>query len=99
MAVWGVEPMVDMCQSPGGLTAVLYGSWQCHGAEEALGIIRLACSNTLSVRLCRLGSASPRLTFWSLLGGEGIQLEGLMHGPRSLEPLEAEESFVFLCHC
>jgi hypothetical protein len=61
----------------------LSGPRQCRGAEEALGVVRLACSNTLSVRLCRLGSASSRRTFWSLLGGEGGRLEGLTRGPRS----------------
>jgi hypothetical protein len=37
---------------------VLYGLWRCCGAEEALGIVRLLCSDTLRVRLCRLGLAS-----------------------------------------
>jgi hypothetical protein len=41
-----------------GLAAVLCGLWQYHGAKEALGIIWLLCSNTLRVRLCRLGPAS-----------------------------------------
>ena len=40
----------------------------CCGAKEALGAIWLLCSDTLRVWLCRLGLASPRWTFWSLLG-------------------------------
>jgi hypothetical protein len=56
---------------------VLCGPWQCRGAEEALGTIRLLCSDTLRVRLCRLGPASPRWAFWSLLGGEEGRLQGL----------------------
>jgi hypothetical protein len=35
------------------------GSWWCYGAEEALGVVRLLCSDTLHVRLCRLRLASP----------------------------------------
>jgi hypothetical protein len=53
------------------LAVALYGPWRCHGAEEALGVVRLLCSDTLHVRLCRFGPASPRWTFWSILGGEG----------------------------
>jgi hypothetical protein len=34
----------------------------------------------LSVRLCRLGPASLRRVFWSLLGGKGGRLEGLTRG-------------------
>jgi hypothetical protein len=59
------------------------GPWRCRGAEEALGVIGLLCSDTLRVRLCRLGPASPGWTFWSLLGGEGGWLQGLTHGPGS----------------
>jgi hypothetical protein len=29
--------------------------WRCRGAKEALGVVRLLYSDTLSVRLCRLG--------------------------------------------
>jgi hypothetical protein len=61
-----------------------YGPWRCHGAEEALGVVRLLCSDTLRVRLCRLGPTSPRWTFWSLLGGEGGRHQGLTRGLRSL---------------
>jgi hypothetical protein len=51
-----------------GLAAMCYGSWRCHGAEEALGIVRLLCSDTLCVKLCQLGPAS--------LGGlSGVFLE------------------------
>ena len=46
-----------------GLAAALCGLWRCLGAEEALGIVRLLCSDTLCVKLCRLGPASPRWTF------------------------------------
>jgi hypothetical protein len=66
-----------------GLVAALCGPWRYSGAEEVLGVVRLACSDTLSVRLCWLGPAYPRRTFWSLLSGKGGQLEGLKHGPKS----------------
>ena len=68
---------------------VLYGPWWCCGVEEALGVIQLLCSDTLRVRLCRLGPASPRWTFWSPLGGERDWLQGLMRGSRAAQPLEA----------
>jgi hypothetical protein len=45
--------------------------WQCRGAEEALGVVQLLCFDTLRVRLYRLRPAFPKLTFWSLLSGEG----------------------------
>jgi len=61
----------------------LCGPWRCRGAEEDLRVVRLAYSDTLSVRLCRLGPVSPRRAFWSLLGGEGGRLEGQAHGPES----------------
>jgi hypothetical protein len=72
------------------------GLWRCCGVEEALGVIRLLCSDTLSVRLCQLGLGSTRCTLWRILGGEGSQLEGMTCGPRSLEPLKPAEEFVFL---
>jgi hypothetical protein len=62
---------------------VLYGPWRCRGAEEAQGVVWLLCYDTLRARLCRLGPASPRWTFWSLLGGEGGWLQGLTSGPGS----------------
>jgi hypothetical protein len=77
---------------------VLCGPWRCRGAEDALGVVRLACSNTLSVRLCWLGPASPRRTFWSLLGGEGSRLEGLTQGPGSPQASGGRRELVFLCH-
>ena len=60
------------------------GLWRCRGAKEALGIVRLLYSDILRVRLRRLGPASPRWTFWNLLGGEGGRLLGLMREPWSL---------------
>jgi hypothetical protein len=66
-----------------GLATALCGPWQCRGAEEALGVFWLACSDTLRVRLCQLGPASPRCTFSSLHGSKGGRLEGLTRGPRS----------------
>jgi hypothetical protein len=54
-----------------------------------LDVVRLLCSDTLRVRLCWLGPASPRWTFWSLLGGEGGRLQGLTRGPGVLDPLKA----------
>jgi hypothetical protein len=66
-----------------GLAAASCRQWRCRGAEEALGVIRLLCSDTLSVKLCRLGLASTRFAFWRLPDGEGGRLEGLTHGPGS----------------
>jgi len=60
------------------------GSWWCRGAEEALGAVRRLCSNTLRIRLCWLGPASPGWTFGSLLGGEGGRLQGLTRRPGGL---------------
>jgi hypothetical protein len=68
--------MVYMRQSLGGSCSGVEGPWRYRGAEETLGIVWLLCSDTLSVRLCRLGPVSTMCTFWSLLGGEGIRLEG-----------------------
>jgi hypothetical protein len=65
-------PTVYMCQS---LWTV-----QCHRAEEALGIVRLLCSDTLRERLRQLGPTSPGCTFWRLLGGEGGWLNKLTCG-------------------
>jgi hypothetical protein len=62
--------------------------------EEAPGIVRFFCSDTLSVRLCRFESASTRCTFWRLLGGEGNWLEGLTSGPT--RALEASEGICLL---
>ena len=62
---------------------MLYGLWQCRRAEEALGIVRLLYSDTLSVKQCWFGPTSTRCTLWSFLGGEGIQLKGLMSEPES----------------
>jgi hypothetical protein len=81
-----------------GFTAVLCGPWRCHGAEEALDIVPLLCSDTLQVRLCRLRPASPRWTFWSLLGGEGGRLQGLTRGPESRPTPTGRGKLVFLCH-
>ena len=81
-----------------GLAATLYGLWQCRGAKEALGIVRLLYSDTLRVRLCRLGLASPRWTFKSLLGGKGGQLQGLTCGPRSRLAPRGRRKLVFLCY-
>jgi hypothetical protein len=52
-----------MHQSLGGFCSGVDGPWRCHGAEEALNVVRLLCSDTLSVRLCRLGPSSTRCTF------------------------------------
>jgi hypothetical protein len=72
MSLWSTYARVKE-----GLTVALCGPWQCRGAEEALGVIRLLCSDTPRVRLCQLGPASPRWTFWSLPGGEGGRLQEL----------------------
>jgi hypothetical protein len=70
------------------------GPWRCHGAKEALNFVWLLYSNTLSVRLCQLGTTSIRCIFWRLLGGEGGHLEGLTC-PKPPKPVE---EFVFLSH-
>jgi hypothetical protein len=63
-----------------------------------LGVVRLLCSDTLHVRLCRLGPASPRWMFSSLLGGEGGQLQGLTRGHGSHPVPGGHGKLVFLCH-
>jgi hypothetical protein len=80
-----------------GLVATLCRPWG-HGAEEALGVVWLLCSDTLRVRLCRLGPTSTRWTFWSLPGSEGGWLQGLTRGPRSRPALGGRRKLVFLCH-
>jgi hypothetical protein len=80
--------MVYMHRSLGESCSGVGGPWRCRGAEEALGIVRLLCSNTLSVRLFWLGPTSTRCTFSRLHGGESIRLEGLTSGPGSPEPLK-----------
>jgi hypothetical protein len=72
-----------------GLAAAWCGQWCCRGAKEAPGVVRLLCSDTLSVRLCWLGPAFTRCTFWRLLGGEGSRLKGLTCGPKSPRAPEA----------
>jgi hypothetical protein len=76
----------------------LYGPWRCRGAKEALDVIRLLCSDILCVRLCWLVPASPRWTFWSLLGGEGGRLQGLSRGPRNRPARGGSRKLVLLCH-
>jgi hypothetical protein len=90
--------MVYVRRSPGGSCSGVDGPWRCCGAEQTLGVVRLLCSDTLSVRMCRLGPAATRYTFWRLLRGEGNRLEGLMSGPGSPRPLKPVEEFVFLRH-
>jgi len=82
-----------------GIAAARYGPWRCRGAEKALGVIRLPCSDTLSVRLCRLGPASFGCTFWRLLGGEGGRLEGLTRGPESPLTPRASGGVCLLASC
>jgi hypothetical protein len=89
--------MVYMCRIQESLAAAPCGPWHCREDEEALSVDRLLCSDTLCVRLCRLGLAFTRCTFWRLLGGKGSRLEGLTHGSRSPQPLKLVE-FVFLRH-
>jgi hypothetical protein len=83
MAVWGNESMVYKRRSPGGpcsdtlWTVVVLWSRRSLMRRPAALFWHSAC------QLCRLGPASPRWTFWSLLGGEGGRLQGLTPGPRS----------------
>jgi hypothetical protein len=69
--IWGMCLWSTNAGVQEGLAVALCGPWWCRGAEEALGIVRLLYSDTLRVRLCQLGLASPMWAFWSLLGGEG----------------------------
>jgi hypothetical protein len=94
LSLWSTCAGVQEC-----LVAALCGPWRCRGVEEALDIVQLACSDTLSVRLCRLGLASPRHAFWSLLGGEGGQLEGLMRGLRSPQAPRGRGGACLLVSC
>jgi hypothetical protein len=57
MVVWEMSLRSTCTGVYEGLAAALCGSWRCRGAEEVLGVIRLLCSDTLRVRLCRLGPA------------------------------------------
>ena len=75
------------------------GLWRCRGAEEALGIVRLLCSNTLNVRLCRLGPVFIRCTFWRLLGGEDSWLGGLTRELGSPGAPEASGGIWILVSC
>jgi hypothetical protein len=43
-----------------GLAVASCRPWRCREAEEALAIVRLLCSDTLSAKLCRFGPASTR---------------------------------------
>ena len=69
--------MVYVRRSPGGLEVVRCGPLRCLGAKEAW-----VSSGYSVLTLCVLGGVSldrppPGETFWSLLGGEGGQLQGL----------------------
>jgi hypothetical protein len=75
------------------------GPWRCRGAKEALGVIQWLCSDTLSVKLYRLGPASTRCMFWRLLCGKGDQLEGLTRGPRSHRAPKASRGVCLLASC
>jgi hypothetical protein len=46
MAVWGFNLWSTCAGVYEGLAAVRRGPWRYLGAEEALGIVRLLCSNT-----------------------------------------------------
>jgi hypothetical protein len=83
MVVWGFSLRSTCDGVQESLAAVRRGPWRCLGAEEGLGVIWLLYSDTLRVRLCHLGPSSPGEAFWSLLGGGGGRLQGLMHGPKS----------------
>jgi hypothetical protein len=97
--VWGDESLRSTrVGGQEGLAVALYGPWWCRGAEEALDVVRLLCSDTLHVMLCWLGPASPRWTFWSLLGGEGGWLQGLSRGPESRLAPGGRRKLVLLCH-
>jgi hypothetical protein len=81
-----------------GLAAALRRPWWCRGAEEASSVVRLLCSDTLRIRLCRFGPASPRWALWNPLGGKGGRLQGLTHRPRSRLAPRGCGKIVFLCH-
>jgi hypothetical protein len=56
---------------------------RCRGADEALGVVRLLCSNTLRVRLLSAWTGLSQVPFRSLLGGEGGRLQRLTLEPGS----------------
>ena len=67
-----------------GLATVRRGPSRCLGAKEAwasfgCSVLTLYVSDSVGLDRPPLGE-----TFWSLLGGEGGRLRGLMRGPRSL---------------
>ena len=91
--------MVYMRRSPGGPCSSPLWIVAMRGAEQAPGVVRLLCSNTPSVKLYRLGPASPRGAVWRHLGGEGGWLEGSRRGRgrvvlRSMQRKEKEEIVV-----
>ena len=73
--------MVYMHQSLGGACSGAPWTVEVSWSQRSLGIVRLLCSDTVHVSGCWLGLASPKWTFWSLLGCEGGWILGLTLGP------------------
>jgi hypothetical protein len=88
--------MVYMCWSPRGPCNGVVWTVAISWSRRSSGVARLLCSDTLSVRLCQLGPASTKCTFWRLLGGEGSRLEGLTRRPISPQAPEASRGVCFL---
>jgi hypothetical protein len=72
--------MVYVRRSLGGSCSGTAWTIEVSWHRRSLGVVWLLCSDTLRVRRCELGSASPGETFWSLLSGEGGRLQGLTCG-------------------
>jgi hypothetical protein len=51
--------MVYMCRSLGGCCSSVVWTIKVSWSRRSIGVIRLLCSNTLCVRRCWLGPASP----------------------------------------
>jgi hypothetical protein len=98
MVVWGDEPMVYMRRSLGGSCSGTLWTMAVSWSQKSLGVVQLLCSDTLHVRLCRLGPVYPRWTFWSLLGDEGGRLQGLTRRLGSSPAPGGRGKLVFLCH-
>jgi hypothetical protein len=91
--------MVYVCRSLGrscnGASWTVEESW----SQKSLDIIWLLCSDTLCVRLCWLGSASPK---WDLQESSWLRRRlaprADMRSRKPLSPRRPLGGFVFLCH-
>jgi hypothetical protein len=75
--------MAYMRRSLGGSCSGSMWTVAMSWSRRSFGVVRLLCSDMLSVKLCRPGLISTRCTFSRLLGGEVGRFEGLMRSPKS----------------